>query len=426
MRLRIHRGAKEIGGSCVELNAEGHSILLDLGLPLDCGEADASLLPAIPNLTGAEGLQAGGPIRSTGDPALAGVVVSHTHPDHIGLTGLLAPEIPVFVGEKAARLMTAAQAFLPRLALPGSVHTYTDRQPFRLGPFTITPHLTDHSAFDAYSLLVEAAGRRVFYSGDLRAHGRKAHLVERLIRHRPRDLDALILEGTTLSREDHVAQSEQDLENDIMGHIRGSPGLVLAAFSAQNIDRFVTIYKATLRAGRVFVGDAYLVHLLCTLELPTLPLPNLQTFRVYLPHSQRRRILADQAFELVECLRHARIFNQELAKEPSRYVLLFRESMARELGPLVSTTSATPTLLYSLWPGYLDRNGSELRTWCDSRSIPLIICHTSGHADLTTLIRLARGLDARHVIPIHTTAPHRFRDFFQNAMLLNDGEWFEL
>ena len=49
-----------------------------------------------------------------------------------------------------------------------------DRKPFELRPFTITPFLVDHSAFDAYALLVEAGGRRLFYSGDLRGHGRNA------------------------------------------------------------------------------------------------------------------------------------------------------------------------------------------------------------------------------------------------------------
>ena len=68
---------------------------------------------------------------------------------------------------------------------PRNVRIYTDHIPFELGPFTIMLFLTDHSAFDAYSLLIEANGKRVFYSGDLRAHGRKARLVEDLIRHPP-------------------------------------------------------------------------------------------------------------------------------------------------------------------------------------------------------------------------------------------------
>lgn len=34
MLVRIHHGAKEIGGNCVELRAGGKSLLLDLGMPL--------------------------------------------------------------------------------------------------------------------------------------------------------------------------------------------------------------------------------------------------------------------------------------------------------------------------------------------------------------------------------------------------------
>jgi hypothetical protein len=43
----------------------------------------------------------------------------------------------------------------------------------QLGPFTILPRLVDHSGFDAYAMTVETGGKRLFYSGDLRAHGRK-------------------------------------------------------------------------------------------------------------------------------------------------------------------------------------------------------------------------------------------------------------
>lgn len=34
MRLTIHRGTKEIGGSCVELKTHDTRLFLDIGLPL--------------------------------------------------------------------------------------------------------------------------------------------------------------------------------------------------------------------------------------------------------------------------------------------------------------------------------------------------------------------------------------------------------
>ena len=50
-----------------------------------------------------------------------------------------------------------------------------------VGPFRITPFLIDHSAFDSYALEIQSDGKRCFYSGDPRGHGRKAALFERLL-----------------------------------------------------------------------------------------------------------------------------------------------------------------------------------------------------------------------------------------------------
>jgi mRNA degradation ribonuclease J1/J2 len=70
------------------------------------------------------------------------------------------------------------------------------REPVAIGPFRVTPHLVDHSAFDAYSLLVDADGRLLFYTGDLRGHGRKGSLFAELLAYPPADVDVSLAEGT--------------------------------------------------------------------------------------------------------------------------------------------------------------------------------------------------------------------------------------
>ena len=35
MKVRIHRGTREIGGTCIEIEAQGMRVALDVGLPLD-------------------------------------------------------------------------------------------------------------------------------------------------------------------------------------------------------------------------------------------------------------------------------------------------------------------------------------------------------------------------------------------------------
>ena len=43
MRVRIHRGTQVIGGTCIEIEAQGKRVVLDVGLPLDApDEADAA------------------------------------------------------------------------------------------------------------------------------------------------------------------------------------------------------------------------------------------------------------------------------------------------------------------------------------------------------------------------------------------------
>ena len=47
MKIRIHRGTQQIGGTCIELVAGGDRIALDFGLPLDGEATDSSLAPKI-------------------------------------------------------------------------------------------------------------------------------------------------------------------------------------------------------------------------------------------------------------------------------------------------------------------------------------------------------------------------------------------
>ena len=44
MQACIHRGTKEIGGSCVEVISGGKRLIIDLGLPLDAQKNDKTKL----------------------------------------------------------------------------------------------------------------------------------------------------------------------------------------------------------------------------------------------------------------------------------------------------------------------------------------------------------------------------------------------
>jgi ribonuclease J len=141
MRVCIHRGTKEIGGTCVEVESKNTRIVLDVGLPLDAVDPDE--IPLHP-ICGFE----------TPDSSLLGVVISHPHEDHYGLAYRLPDQTLFLIGKAAKSILAVANLFTPSGNAFQNVRYLEDRTPITLGPFTITPYLVDHSAYDAYSVLV--------------------------------------------------------------------------------------------------------------------------------------------------------------------------------------------------------------------------------------------------------------------------------
>ena len=139
--------------------------MLILGLPLDAVEVDPALVPQISGLR-------------EHDPSLLAIILSHGHRDHWGLIPKVRPDIPLVMGGATESIMRAAADFVPEGFALKAWKYLESGKPLQIGPFVITPHLVDHSGFDAYALEIEAGGRRLFYSGDLRAHGRKSKLFE--------------------------------------------------------------------------------------------------------------------------------------------------------------------------------------------------------------------------------------------------------
>lgn len=411
MNVRIHRGAQEVGGTCIEVEADGARIVLDVGQPLDPVRGTATPLPDVLGF------------RSP-DPSLLGLFISHGHQDHWGLIGQVPAGVPVYIGEAAHRILKEAAFFASGVTLdPAGFLRH--REPFVLGPFTITPFLNDHSAFDTYSLLIEAGGRRLFYSADLQAHGRKAGIFEEFVRKPPTNVDVLLMEGTNLRPEGTPknGRTEQEIEQDLIHTFKTTPGIVLAMYSAQNIDRLVTMFRACVQSGRHLVLDLYAVSIAAATGNPNIPKADFDQLLVYVPNRQRSQVIESREFERASAIRPVRIFPEELTGRASQLVLTFRTSMIREIENAGCLDGAVA--VWSMWPGYLERTGQErLLKFLDARGIPLVKHHASGHAYLPDLQRLARAVAPRRLVPIHSFAPERFSECFENVEMHQDGEWW--
>lgn len=417
LRAKIHRGAHEIGGTCVELESKGQRIVLDVGRPINAARNEHIPLPQVPGM-----------VKAT--PDLLGVLISHAHQDHWGLVGQVDPAVPIFMGEATSRILGEADFWTSGLSRPVAGNL-SDRHTLELGPFTITPYLNDHSAFDAYSLLIEADGRRLFYTGDIRGHGRKQGLFERLVHRPPHDVNVLLMEGTnirpTAGDDAGAGVTEGDVEVAMRATMRSTEGLVLVYSSAQNIDRLVTTYRAALEAGRVLVMDLYGASIARATGNANIPQPGeaWPKVHVYVPQWQRVRVKTAGAFDRVEAVKPFRVFEKYLAEHRSDVVMMFSMASASALDKAGALTDAT--LIWSLWHGYLlEESGRRLQGFLGEHGIPMVEHHTSGHASVPDLKRLASAMAPDRLVPIHSFGGARFADLFDNVVAEEDGVWWEV
>ena len=146
---------------------------------------------------------------------------------------------------------------------------------------------------------------------------------------------------------------------------------------------------------------------------------------MYVPRSQRRRVIVNRAFERIDEVRSARIYPDELQARASQLFLTFRSSMATELEAANCLSGAHA--VWSLWPGYLDdASGVALRSFLEVRNIPLSMHHSSGHAFIPDLQRLVESLAPRRVVPIHSFATDRFAELFPRVDQHRDGSWWDV
>ncbi|WP_055048085.1 MBL fold metallo-hydrolase [Devosia sp. A16] len=412
LTLTVHRGTRCIGGSCIEIRDGDDRLILDVGRPLDAPRDAKGLLPA------------------TLDTTLpATVLFSHSHMDHWGLVEELPPAWPLWAGEKSAELIhLSTELFGGRL--DRDIHTWTSRSgAIDISGFSVIPILTDHSAFDAYMLLIEKEGRRILYGGDFRTHGRKSSLVEGMITSPPAAIDVLILEGTNL-RTDKPVINEAEVEDAFVDLGRETRGHVFVQWSAQNIDRTVTLYRAAKRTGRKLVIDLYGADVLRRIASGTrLPLPgkSFPELKVVITPGGRRLYTRQGRDAFVAEMATSPFATSRKRLVGDKAFIMTRDSMLDDFEKAGLGFTAEDAYAFSNWSGYLDvddpKSGWARAQAAGSKTVKV---HTSGHASPADLLRFAEAMKPAALVPVHGIAWDDPGMAFPAVRRLSDGETWKL
>ncbi|MCK8818143.1 MBL fold metallo-hydrolase [Natroniella sulfidigena] len=441
MELIIHRDTEKIGGSTVEFRSKsGSRMIIDIGIPLFGEDGGRFNFKKYSHLSGTELVERG--IlpkveqlysRANEGNEIAGVLISHAHQDHYGFFNYVHDSISFYLGEATKELIDLTTTFTP---LEGTIENYnffSSGNKFSCGDFEVTPYLMDHSAFDAYAFLIKADGKRVIYSGDFRAHGRKKKVLDYFLNDIGQGVDAILLEGTNLGTEQKDIKSEERIEAEITELAKEERPLLLYS-SSQNIDRLVSFYKAAKRTGRILLIDIYTAHLLDRLKdfarLPHLSV-DFPELKVFYPYYLTKRSFKEGNQELMYKFSSYKLSRKDIVEKRNKIMMLVRSSMLSDLRVIDqlegSNNLKKANFVYSMWDGYLEEDSMlEMSDFIAEREIKFHIIHTSGHASGATLQRVVDKLQPKEVVPIHTMNFESYHRLGAEVTKLENGESYKI
>ncbi|HEX6981317.1 MAG TPA: MBL fold metallo-hydrolase [Balneolaceae bacterium] len=390
MKVIIHQGASTIGGNCVEVQTNNGSILIDAGIPVK----------SEPRLNKEEFNKIASRVKA--------IFISHPHPDHYEMLKYLDKDIPVFMSRGCKKIISIAHKFGQTDYNPIAAQLI-DRKAVKIplnteSYLSIKPITVDHSGFDSKAFLITDGKTNLLYSGDIRDHGRKKYLTENLLDKLPGTIDYLILEGTLLSRNYRGIQSEQEVEQKLSKVFEQSESFSIIAFSSQNIDRLVSVYKACLKTHKTLVVDPYTAYILNELKDISENLPQYSWNNMgilFASNSYTQNINKETLYQFAG----AKVSKKMIRNNPGKYVLKsnrYVEKMIQKENLL-----DTATLIYSQWKGYAEG------IWLN-RTVSHI--HCSGHAQTETLENLIKKVNPSTAIPIHTENTAAFEKLVDGKM----------
>lgn len=394
MKLCIHRGTHQIGGIAAEIATETTRILIDMGdeLSLDPGFVSAPL--HIPGVTDANG-------------RCDAVLFTHYHGDHTGQMLRIRPDIPLYAGALAKDIMRLSSAhswkkdevLCKRIE---TIRTFSAGMPFLIGNIQITPFGIDHSAVDSYLFLIEADGKCILYTGDFRLHGVRGKTMDKILDRRIGKVDAIITEGTTVSRTDGKTVTEWELQARVRNYLQQYK-YVFVLCATTNLDRIFALARAVPR-GKYCICDDYQKMLVETVSKhwsgisSFYEMPKLLSFKYHPP------------------ARFAELGGLMFVRANSKFGAI-----------ICQYDPAQSILLYSMWDGYRTKPGSTIPDFL-ALTDTWETLHTSGHASPEDLRHVIEKADPQLVIPMHTDAPQKMQALCpdRTVVLLKDEEELSL
>ena len=399
MEIRIIKGTSRIGGCITEIISKNTRILIDFGNDLEDTKESFEL----------DGL-------TYNKSKYNAVFITHSHMDHIGLINKINEDIPIYVEENSLKIYNITCDFCGEDKLTRKINTFKIYDEIQINDIKVTPYRVDHSSYNSCMFVIECEDKKILHTGDFRLHGRKKDETLNNLK-KIGKVDLLITEGTSLSRNILDYDTEEELEKEALEYMK-KYDQVFIMHSSTNIDRTISFIKSALKTGKNYILDLFTYSLNKVVNM-NIKVDYKRIF-VWIP---LRYSYKDETFKN----KYMDFDNSSFFGK--KYAMNVKVSMLDDIKRLKEKGLITNAcLIYSMWSGYIEKE-EKLRKFIDEiehMGINFKELHTSGHADINSMIKLNEVANPDKTIIIHTENRENGKNIFNDIVDLNDNEFFKL
>ncbi|HHY00381.1 MAG TPA: MBL fold metallo-hydrolase [Methanothermobacter sp.] len=478
-------GVDEIGGNKIRVEGNNQSFFFDFGMAFSKANdylseflqprkangildfVELGLLPCIKGIYREDYLRHVG-LSHPPEPSVDGVIISHSHVDHVAYVHHLREDIPIYLSNESYLILkaledTGASSFSEYLHLKKTFHysrkknaegykrtsTKVERdirivkpyQKFEIGEFQIRAAPVDHSLPGASAFISESDDETIVYTGDLRFHGRNPELTHKFVKKaRKANPTIMISEGTRIDSTTNV--SEEDIEKRAVNEITNRRGLVVVNYPIRDLDRLVTFYKVAQDTDRKLVISLKQAYILSLFQENNYDYPKLSDVMIYKPR-KGWGLVGDESFACVEnewlcadnmdsteSLRDYKKWEREFLDADN--VLTYKDLQDRpadyifrcdffELKELIDIKPENGIYIQSSTEPFDDQmeiNQAKVQKWLELFKLPLLNegFHASGHANGQEILNMIRDINPEKVYPVHTIHKNKFQKLSEDGI----------
>lgn len=479
-------GVDEIGGNKIRIEGKNESFFFDFGMAFSKANDYLSeflqprkangildfvalgLLPCIKGIYREDYLRHVG-LSYPEEPSVDGVLISHSHVDHVAYVHHLREDIPIYLSNESYLILkaledTGASSFSEYLHLKKAfqiepkkrgeglkrangirverdIRIVEPYKEFEIGEFSIKAAPVDHSLPGASAFISKSDEDTIVYTGDLRFHGRNPELTHKFVKEAKKSNPSILIsEGTRIDKDENV--SEEEIERRAFTEVTNCKGLVVVNYPVRDLDRLLTFYKVAQDADRKLVISLKQAYILNLFEDNGNDYPKLSDVMIYKPR-KGWGLLGSDSYACVEdewlCaddinaeeslrdykkwerefLDHDNILTyKDLQENPHDYI--FRCDFF-ELKELIDIKPSNGVYIKSSTEPFdeqMEINEAKVRKWLELFNLPLLNegFHASGHANGLEILDMIRDINPEKVYPVHTIHKNKFKELSKDGI----------